>query len=88
MSQQVVFSTGDFKKTRRLLKTYMNRKTKQKILRIRKMKRFRQIAKDREERNRESNLKKKLSSVKLLQYFVENSNSFKLKRLDYCQMHY
>lgn len=50
------------------------------MIRQRKVKR--QTSRDREEGMRKFSLKKKLTSVKLLQYFVENNNSDKLKRLD------
>lgn len=75
-----VFSVADFKKTRRLLKTYMNRKTKQKILRLKMRKRRRELAKEREEYKKQALMKKRHSSVKLLKYLIENSNSSKLKR--------
>jgi flagellar biosynthesis protein FliP len=44
-----VFSVADFKKTRRLLKTYMTRKTKQKIVRLQLRKRRRELAKEKDE---------------------------------------
>ncbi len=75
---QEAFSAADFKKTRRLLKTYMNRKTKQKIARIRQRKRRQQMIKEKNARKRQSGLKRKLAAVKLLQFFIENSNSSKL----------
>ncbi len=80
VSQQV-FSAAEFKKARRLLRTYMNRKTKQKIARIRQRKRRQQVVREREARKRQYGLKRKLTAVKLLQYFVENSNSSKLNGL-------
>lgn len=75
-----VFSVADFKKTRRLLKTYMNRKTKQKIMRLKMRKRRREMAKEKEEYKKQAMLKKKHNSVKFLKYLIENSNSSKLKR--------
>lgn len=79
-SMSQVFSVSDFKKTRKLLKTYMNRKTKQKIMRLKMRKRKRELTKEKEERNKQSILKKMLNSVKLLQYLIENSNSSRLKK--------
>ena len=79
-SMSKLFSASDFKKTRRLLKTYMSRKTRQKIIRLRLKKRRRQLAKQKEERIRQDALKKKLNSVKFLQYLIENSNNSNLKK--------